>query len=245
VNTTIPFAATLTDSNTSSPSAQWAFQSADATVVNNGTVNGTVSGANISGSFPFSTAGVYGITLTVSDGLGGIAISTVVSSQGAPAGLPAYVVVYDPSAGFVTGGGWITSNPGSYVPNPALTGKASFGFVSKYQKGATVPTGETQFTFQVANLDFHSTIYQWLVVSGPMAQYKGSGTINGSGTYMFLLTARDGSLAGGNTTDGFRIQITDSTGTIVIYDNMLGASSDMTSNNTQALGGGSVVIHSK
>jgi hypothetical protein len=188
---------------------------------------------------------VYGITLTVSDGLGGIAISTVVSSQGAPAGLPAYVVVYDPSAGFVTGGGWITSNPGSYVPNPALTGKASFGFVSKYQKGATVPTGETQFTFQVANLDFHSTIYQWLVVSGPMAQYKGSGTINGSGTYMFLLTARDGSLAGGNTTDGFRIQITDSTGTIVIYDNMLGASSDMTSNNTQALGGGSVVIHSK
>ena len=241
VNTNIPFAATFTDSSTSSPSAQWAVKSADATVIN----NGTVSGGNISGSFPFSAAGVYGMTLTFNDGLGGIAISTAVSSPGAPAGLPAYIVVYDPSAGFVTGGGWINSNPGSYVPNTALTGKASFGFVSKYEKGANVPTGETQFTFQVANLDFHSTVYQWLVVSGPMAQYKGSGTINGSGNYMFLLTARDGSLAGGNAPDGFRLKIMDSTGTTVIYDNMLGATDDMTSNNTQALGGGSVVIHSK
>ena len=27
-----------------------------------------------------------------------------------------YVVVYDPSAGFVTGGGWIVSPPGAYQP---------------------------------------------------------------------------------------------------------------------------------
>jgi len=132
-----------------------------------------------------------------------------------------------------------------YVPNAALTGKASFGFVSKYQKGATIPTGETQFTFQVANLDFHSTVYQWLVVSGPMAQYKGSGTINGSGNYNFLLTGRDGSLAGGNTPDGFRIQITNPVTGAIIYDNLLSADSSMTSANTQALGGGSIMIHSK
>ena len=108
-----------------------------------------------------------------------------------------------------------------------------------------MPDGQTQFQFQLANLDFHSTSYSWLLVSGPMAQYKGAGAINGSANYTFLLTARDGSLAGGNTPDGFRMKIMDSTGTNVIYDNMLGVADDMTSNNTQALAGGSVVIHSK
>ncbi len=235
-NTNIPFAATFSDSSTASASAQWAFKSADTTVVN----SGTVTPGNISNSFQLAVPGVYGITLTFNDGLGGI-----VSTQSVPAGMPAYAVVYDPTAGFVTGGGWINSAPGSYVPNPALTGKASFGFVSKYQKGANLPTGETQFTYEVANLDFHSTLYQWLVVSGPMAQYKGTGTINGTGNYIFLLTARDGSLTGGNTPDGFRLKIMDSTGSTIIYDNMIGATDDMTSTNTQALGGGSVVIHSK
>jgi hypothetical protein len=41
----------------------------------------------------------------------------------------------------------------------------------------------------MANLEFHSTSYQWLVVAGAKAQYKGSGTMNGSGEYGFLLTA--------------------------------------------------------
>ena len=38
-----------------------------------------------------------------------------------------YVVVYDPSAGFVTGGGWINSPTGAYTANPSLAGKANFG----------------------------------------------------------------------------------------------------------------------
>lgn len=71
-----------------------------------------------------------------------------------------------------------------------MTGKATFGFVSKYEKGANVPTGETEFNFQVANFNFHSALYQWLVISGPMAQY-------GSDNYNFLLTGRDGALVGG------------------------------------------------
>ncbi|MFL6352356.1 MAG: hypothetical protein ACJ74Z_10980 [Bryobacteraceae bacterium] len=86
------------------------------------------------------------------------------------AGSPSSIVIYDPSAGFVTGGGWINSPGGAYTPKPSLTGKATFGFVSKYQKRATVPTGDTEFQFQVTNFDFHSNTYQWMVVSGPMAQ---------------------------------------------------------------------------
>ena len=42
------------------------------------------------------------------------------------------LAVYDTGGGFVTGGGWITSPPGAYASDPQLTGKAQFGFVSKY-----------------------------------------------------------------------------------------------------------------
>lgn len=42
-----------------------------------------------------------------------------------------YVVVFDPTAGFVTGGGWLESPPGAYTADPALTCKATLGFVSK------------------------------------------------------------------------------------------------------------------
>jgi len=82
--------------------------------------------------------------------------------------------VYDPSAGFVTGGGWITSNAGYDTLAPTASGKATFAFVSKYQKGATVPSGNTAFVFQAGGLDFSSTAYQWLVVNqnGTNAQFK-------------------------------------------------------------------------
>jgi hypothetical protein len=39
------------------------------------------------------------------------------------------LAVYDPSAGFATGGGWIMSPPGAYAADPTLTGRANFGFV--------------------------------------------------------------------------------------------------------------------
>lgn len=156
---------------------------------------------------------------------------------------PTLVVVYDPNGGFVTGGGWINSLAGAYVKDPSLTGKANFGFVSKYQKGATVPTGETEFQFQVANFDFHSSNYQWLVVSGAKAQYKGTGTVNGTGNYGFLLTATDGQLQGGGV-DQFRIKVWDiNNNGAIVYDNVLGASDDINGANPQAISGGSIVIH--
>ena len=138
------------------------------------------------------------------------------------------LAVYDPSAGFVTGGGWIYSPATSYKPGPTLEGKATFGFVSKYQKGATVPTGNTEFVFHAAGFTFKSTSYQWLVVAGTKAIFKGEGMINGVSGYHFILTADDGGKTG---VDDFRIQIWDETSTI--YDN--GAQT--------LLSGGSIVIH--
>jgi hypothetical protein len=153
------------------------------------------------------------------------------------------IVVYDASAGFITGGGWINVDPGSYPANPTLTGRANFGFNSQYKKGSTVPTGETEFQFQVGNLNFHSTAYSWLVVSGYKAQYKGTGTVNGVSGYDFTLTAYDGAIAGAGQSgyDRFRIKITKNGATV--FDNRNGASMDMDAANPQNIGGGSIVIH--
>ncbi|HEY9246542.1 MAG TPA: PKD domain-containing protein [Candidatus Methanoperedens sp.] len=66
-----------------------------------------------------------------------------------------YVVIYDPTGGFVTGGGWIESPAGAYLSDPSLEGRVNFGFVSKYKPGTTVPTGQAEIQFQVANFNFH------------------------------------------------------------------------------------------
>lgn len=153
-----------------------------------------------------------------------------------------YLVVYDPGAGFVTGGGWINSPAGAYVAEQSLTGRANFGFVSKYLKGSNVPTGQTEFQFKVADLNFHSTSYDWLVIAGAKAQYKGTGTINGSGEYRFMLTAVDGQLLG-NGDDKFRIRIWDDATGDIIYDNQIG--DDENGDPTTAIAGGSIVIHKK
>ena len=158
------------------------------------------------------------------------------------------VAVYDPTAGFVTGGGWIMSPAGAMPDNPTAAGKANFGFVSKYEKGKTVPTGDTQFQFQAGNFDFKSTSYDWLVISGGYkAQYQGSGTINGAGDYNFILTAIDGDAQGSKKADTFRLKVYDQNhGNAVIYDNLIGQSDSVDpSGPSTALGGGSIVIHTK
>ncbi len=154
-----------------------------------------------------------------------------------------WIVVYDASAGFITGGGWIDVAAGSYTANPALTGRANFGFNSQYKKGATIPTGETEFTFQVGNMNFHSTSYNWLVISGYKAQYKGVGTINGAGSYEFTLTAYDGQVTASGGVDKFRIRITGANNGAVVFDNKILAPTDMDAADPQAISGGSIVIH--
>lgn len=196
------------------------------------TTSAVVAGGNCSGEHIYASAGVYTVAMTVADDDGGLTTQ-----------LFQYVVVYDPDAGFVTGGGWIDSPAGAYRADPGLAGKANFGFVSKYQKGATVPTGNTQFQFQSAGFNFHSTSYNWLVISGPKAQYKGTGKVNGEGDYGFLLTANDGQATGGGGVDRFRLKIWDKVTGAVVYDNQAGNTDDAAASDT--IEGGSIVIHAK
>lgn len=130
--------------------------------------------------------------------------------------------------------------PGAYPAAPTVTSKLHFGFDVKYQSGASVPTGCIQLTFQAANLTFVSTGYQWLVVSGTEAQFQGTGTLNGSGTYMFLITIIDGGKTG---PDLIRIEIWNSSAGIIIYDNQPKASN--TPAPTTAIGAGNLMMHSK
>ncbi|HET9443624.1 MAG TPA: choice-of-anchor D domain-containing protein, partial [Acidimicrobiales bacterium] len=174
---------------------------------------GTVAAGACSATHTYTGPGIHTVVVTVTDDDGG-----------AGTGVLQYVVVYDPKGGFVTGGGWIDSPPGAYTPDPAFTGHASFGFVAKYLRG--VPAGSTEFTFQAADLDFRSTAYEWLVVSGPKAAFRGSGTVDGAGGYGFLLTAHDGQLNGGGGADRFRMKIWDAATGVVLYDNQNGAADD-------------------
>jgi PKD repeat protein len=197
------------------------------------TPTGTGTTLNISANHTYAAAGVYTVTLTVKDAGN---LTDVEIYQ--------YVVVYDPNAGFVTGGGWINSPAGAYAANPSLRGKATFGFVSKYKKGQSTPDGNTEFQFHAAGMNFKSSVYEWLVIAGAKSQFKGTGTIDGAGNYGFLLTAIDGQINGGGGADKFRIKIWDkNNGDAVVYDNQLLAADD--ANPTTLLGGGSINIQAK
>ena len=131
---------------------------------------------------------------------------------------------------------------GAYRPDTTMVGKANFGFVSKYKKGTTAPSGETEFQFKAGNLNFHSDGYDWLVVAGAKAQFKGWGTVNGAPDFGFMLTGVDGDLQGGKSPDKFRIKIWTRADGQIVYDNQFGAAD--TSGPTTLLGGGSIVITS-
>jgi hypothetical protein len=190
----------------------------------------------VSASHTYTTPGVYTVKLTVTDNLDDFGDSVF-----------QYLVVYDPEGGFVTGGGWIWSPPGACrfdACTDNTTGKANFGFVSKYKKGASVPTGQTEFQFKAGDLSFHSSSYQWLVVAGPKAQFKGEGTINGGGHYGFILTALDAKLTPSSEVDKFRIKLWDKDdGDVIVYDNQIGDADDADA--TTEIGRGNIVIHKK
>ena len=205
------------------------------------TSNGTLTEVNGSGmctaSHTYTSPGVYSVVVTVTDDDTGSA-SRGIDGQ--------FIVIFDPSAGFVTGGGWIMSPVGACQLTPGcaiLTGKANFGFVSKYKKGSNTPDGQTEFQFHAGNLNFHSSAYDYgsLVVSGFKAQYRGTGEINGVPGYKFVLTAYDGNINGGGGIDRFRMKITKDG--IVVYDNKIGTSEDIDLANPMAISGGSIVIH--
>jgi hypothetical protein len=124
-----------------------------------------------------------------------------------------------------SGTGSINSPNGADVANPTLTGPANLSFIVSYAFGASAPTGQDLFTFPAGNLNLRSTALTSLSFSSSGAQVNGNGTVNGSGSYGFLLVVGDSDAAKSNGLVDVRMKIWDagkgeSTG--VIYDTQPG-----------------------
>jgi len=176
----------------------------------------------------FSSPGVYTLRMTVADDDGG-------TDSKAAAG---QVVVYDAAAGWVTGGGWITSPAGTNLTAPAATGKLTFGFVARYQAEASIPSGSAEVKLTLGKLDFRSAAFDWLVVTGNTARCQGRGTLDGVDGYGFALTAVDGA-----SSDAIHVRIWNLATGATVYDSRPGES--LESEAVSALGGGSIQIHSR
>ena len=203
VNTAITASANFTDPGVlDTHTASWNWGDGNTTT---GTVTESNGSGSVSNTHAYTATGVYMITLTVTDKDGGVGTSTF-----------PYVSVYDSNSSFA--GGRSFDNPTN--ASPSTSGKVSFGISAKYNN-SNVLTGSAKIDFKAANLDFASNSpLTSLATTNGRAYLKGTGTLNGSGTYTFLATGIDGSVAGGN--DLIRFQIKDSSGNVV-YDSQPGA----------------------
>ncbi len=212
VNTTINTSASFTDNGIpDTHTAVWDWQDGTST----GIVTESNGSGTVTGSHTYTTAGVYTITLTVTDD--DLAFG---SNQFM------YVVVYNPEGGFLTGAGRFDAPVGSIPANPTASGMTNFRTNAKYVNN--VLTGATRLNFRDGQyvFGFDSTAYDWLTVTnGNLAQLHGSGTVNGLDGYTFHVTALD------NSPDTVRVQIWDATNTIV-YDN-----------NTSSVSNGNIEVH--
>ena len=188
-------------------------------------IDDTTPNGSISGSCSFSTAGVYAVRFTVRDDDG--ASDTAIGTGD--------VIVYDPAAGSVAGGGWIASPIRASTLAPAASGKLTFALLVRYQAGANVPTGSANFKLTVAKLDFQGTTFDWLAIAGSMIRLQGRGTLNGTSGYAFAVVANDGV-----SRDALRLRIWHVATGRVVYDNQPGDAN--LEDPTTRLGGGSLQV---
>jgi hypothetical protein len=248
VNTTVTLTTSYTDTNVTSATIDWDDQSGLQTV-NNPTKPFKVS-------HKYKHTGLYSVSVRLEDGCG--AQSTRVYE---------YIVVYDEDGGFVTGGGWFNSPAGAYLEKPQASGKAHFNFVTKYKKKGKELEGKTDFEFKSGKLTFTSKAYEWLVINGNQAIFKGTGKVNDHSGYNFLISVIDDAKNDDDQhwddddcerdnnghhkkvgkkhnepkkADRIRVKIWTSTGT-VIYDTQIGASDDAPA--LTKIDGGSIQIH--
>jgi len=197
--------------------AKWLID--DKTLIS-GTVtepSGMNSGA-VTGSYKFTTAGVYKLQMNITDQNG------ITSYSNTSDNLEAIVVVYDPNGGYTYGGGLFNSPAGALRLNPTVGGEVSYGFTVNYYKGATTPKGETQFDFKLGDFEYNALTFDYLSISGSKAQFKGTGKIiGGQSGINFIMTVIDGDLDGTGI-DKVRIKIYNKNTGQVYYDNQPGAS---------------------
>ncbi len=204
-----------------------------------GTKNGTVKG-----SYKFSTAGVYKLQMNVTDQKN---VTSYATTNGYD---EAIVVAYDPNGGYTYGGKKYRSPKGAMPSNPTVVGVMTYGFQTNYYKGATNPKGETWFILNNGEFEFNALNFDYLVVSGAKAQFKGLGKMVRNGIEQsgvaFILTVIDGQLSGGGNIDKIRMRIYNKNSGEVYYDNQPGASdadAPVTAVENNSSGDGVVIVN--
>lgn len=214
VNSTVNMKGEFWDKQGNTHTAKWLIDesaTAKASVTEPaGSKNGTVTG-----SYKFTTPGVYKLQMNVTDQKG---VMQYANTNGC---LDALVVVYDPNGGYSYGGGWYYSNKGTLVSDPEANGDVSYGYTVNYYKGAIRPKGETQFKF--GDFEFNAVNFDYLVVNGAYASFAGTGKITGGQSGLnFIMTVIDGQLDGSGI-DKVRMKIYNKTTGQLYYDNQPGA----------------------
>jgi len=216
IGSTVDFAGEFWDRPTNKHTAKWS--------IDNASVKGTLTEPTVNkkgkviGSYKFTSPGVYKLQMNTTDQTG------VTSYSNTNGDLEEIVVIYDPNGGYTYGGGWFTSQPGALVDDPSAEGKASYGFTVNYFKNSTYPKGETQFEFKVGSFEFNALNFDYMVINGARAQFKGTGKITGDQSgYGFIMTVIDGDLDGSGV-DKIRMKVYNKTNGRVVYDNQPDAS---------------------
>jgi hypothetical protein len=133
-------------------------------------------------------------------------------------------VIPSPNHGSVQGEGWFNSPAGAYPAKPRFTGKAAFVLDVKYGKKSPVPQGKVQFAF--AGFTLTSSSFDWMVIEGKRMQLTGSGMVNGTGSYGFMIITA-GKIIRGVEKDTIRIRVWRKDTGKVVYDNMPGAADNI------------------
>ncbi|MES1215635.1 MAG: hypothetical protein ABUT20_08960, partial [Bacteroidota bacterium] len=233
LGSTVSFEGEFWDKPGNKHTAKWLIDDATSVKATVTEPSGSKNG-KITGSYKFTTAGVYKLQMNITDQNN---LTTYSSTSG---DLEAIVVIYDPNGGYAYGGGYYNSPAGALRSNPSATGKASYGFAMNYFKNATSPKGETQFEFKVGTFEFNALNFEYLVISNSMSQFKGTGKITGGQSGVgFTMTVIDGQLDGSGI-DKIRMKIYNKNNGSIIYDNQPGASD--AANPTAAVGLNSTIV---
>jgi hypothetical protein len=227
INTTVNLAGTFWDAPGKTHTAKWVI---DGGTTVNGTVTAEPSGnkmGKVTGSFKPTVAGVYKLRMNVTDQYGVTSYATTSGDY------EAYFVCYDPKGGYTYGSGQFISPAGSLTAQPNLTNVVTFGFTSNFYKNATNPKGETQIEFKLTDgnysFAFNALNYDYLLVDGTRATYKGLGKtiINGveqSGFAFIMKVIDEKTPTNPDGVDKIRIKIYNKNTGAVIYDNQMGES---------------------
>ncbi len=216
MNSPIHVAATVTQETDDFPGditnaqVEFVVKDGSGTTVRN-TTAAVLADGTASASLAGLPAGLYGVESKVA---GGFYTSPTTT---------ALLAVFNPST-FVTGGGWIPSS--AAAPND----KTNFGLTVKYLHGSMTPTGNVEVMLRDAGVDFLATSFDWLVITGSTAQFQGTGTVNGSGSFSFRVIATTGASTG----QTFEIRIWDA---LHSFETPLYLARG-------TLGGGEITIHS-